>query len=271
MVAWHPRRLRDVLRLAVVDRQWLDADGMLPTEQELMDEFGASRTSIRDALAMLVDEGQIQRRRGQGTSRVASYPMFDLAVPRPDEFDDYRMRTAGVRPKQLHRSWIAAPAPVARRLTDVGDGERCLAIEYVLVSSGEPLAVITNYLRGREGELVAERPFVTDFYSFLWGAGVPIADQATTLQATFADDGVATLLGVGSGSPVLAFEQAIRDASGDVIDVALGVFRGDVRMTASNFVYADPVGSTAWRQRVAESSRATAREADRASIPIWNS
>ena len=235
---WHPRRLRDVLRLAVADRQAMDADGLLPSEGELMEEFHASRTSLREALALLVDEGQIERRRGQGTSRVARYRLFDIAVPRPEDADEHRRRASGVTPRVLHRAWIEAPGPLARRLTGVRDGERCLAIEYVLVVRGEPLAVITNYLRWREGEIVAEHPLVTDFYSFLLGAGVEIADQATTLQAGFADDGVAHLLDVVPGSPVLAFEQAIRDAAGEVVVVALGVFRGDVRVTASNFVYA---------------------------------
>lgn len=36
---------------------------------------------------------------------------------------------------------------------------------------------------------------------------------------------------------MLGCEQEIRDADGDVVDVALGVFRGDMRVTSSNFVY----------------------------------
>lgn len=211
---------------------------MLPPESELMEAFHASRTSLRSALSLLVDEGQIERRRGHGTSRVASYRVFDIAVPQPGEVEEYRRRTSRVRPRVLHRSWVAAPAPLVRRLTGVSDGDPCLAIEYVLVSGGAPLAVITNYLRGREGGIVADRPFVTDFYTFLLDAGVQIADQATTLHAIVADEVVAPLLDVEPRTPVLAFEQEIRDVRGEVIDVALGVFRGDVRMTASNFVYA---------------------------------
>ena len=76
--------------------------------------------------------------------------------------------------------------------------------------------------------------------TFLLDAGVDIADQATTLQARLADNEVAPLLDVEVGSPVLAFEQAIRNGRGEVVDVALGVFRDDVRMTASNFVYRPP-------------------------------
>ncbi|HBR88785.1 MAG TPA: GntR family transcriptional regulator [Microbacterium sp.] len=237
---WHPRRLRDLLRLAVADRQAIDADGLLPPENELMDEFSASRTAIRDALALLVDEGQIERRRGQGTSRVASYIVFDIAVPGPQDIDEYRRLTSGVVPRLLHRSWTPAPAPLARRLTGVATGEPCLAIEYVLNARNEPIAVITNYLRASEGEMVAEVPFVADFYTFLLDAGVDIADQATTLQARLADNEVAPLHDVEVGSPVLAFEQAIRNGRGEVVDVALGVFRDDVRMTASNFVYRPP-------------------------------
>ena len=219
---------------AVVTRdqaeEWARANGML-----FLECSAKTRAGIQ-----AVDEGQIERRRGQGTSRVASYIVFDIAVPGPQDIDEYRRLTSGVVPRLLHRSWTPAPAPLARRLTGVATGEPCLAIEYVLNARNEPIAVITNYLRASEGEMVAEVPFVADFYTFLLDAGVDIADQATTLQARLADNEVAPLLDVEVGSPVLAFEQAIRNGRGEVVDVALGVFRDDVRMTASNFVYRPP-------------------------------
>jgi len=237
--ALHPRRLRDLLRLAVIDRQAVSADGVLAPETELMESFGASRTSVRRALALLVEEGQIQRRRGQGTARVASYPLFDMAIPTAESLDDFRRKASGILPRLIHRSWTPAPAPVARRLTGVSPGDLCLAIEYVMVDRSEPIAVITNYLRAEEGVVIEDLSFVTDFYTFLLDAGVDIADQATTLQARPADGEVAPLLSVAPGSPVLGFEQEIRNSRGETVDVALGAFRGDIRVTSSNFLYTE--------------------------------
>lgn len=233
----HPRRLRDLLRLAITDRQGITAPGSLPSEHALMDEFAASRTSVRRALSVLADEGHIERRRGQGTSPVESHRVYDMAIPARESFDAFRRRAAGIMPRILHRQWVPAPGPIASRLSGTDAGDPCLAIEYVLVDRNAPVAVITNYLRAPEAECVTALPFVTDFYSFLFDAGVDIADQATTLQARPADAEVAPLLEVPEGAAVLGVEQEIRNSRGDVIDVALGVIRGDVRVTSSNFLY----------------------------------
>jgi GntR family transcriptional regulator len=59
------RRVRDLLRAALNGD--LYPDGYLPGETQLMEEFGASRSTVRDALGMLHAEGLIDRRKGLGT------------------------------------------------------------------------------------------------------------------------------------------------------------------------------------------------------------
>ncbi len=42
-------------------------DGRIPSESDLADELGVSRTTIRDALSRLEIEGTVYRRQGSGT------------------------------------------------------------------------------------------------------------------------------------------------------------------------------------------------------------
>lgn len=197
-----------------------------------MREFGASRTTVREVLSLLVDEGQIERRRGQGTSRVESFFPFDMTIPHSQEqWATYRRLVGNMTPRVLHRGWTDAPPPVARRLSDVEPGDPCLVIEYVFERDGTALAVTTNYLRESEGRLIEQVPFDVDYYSLLDRAGVSAAEQTATFQARHADRGMAEVLELDQGDPVLAYEQSIVDIDGDVFNTAFGTLRASVRIT----------------------------------------
>ena len=65
-----PRRLADdVARRvrALIEEQKLEAGMRLPAERQLAALLGVSRNSLREALAMLVNEGLLVSRRGGGT------------------------------------------------------------------------------------------------------------------------------------------------------------------------------------------------------------
>jgi GntR family transcriptional regulator len=199
-----------------------------------MAQFGASRTAVREALAMLCDEGLIERRRGLGTTPVGAYYLIDLAIPPRAEGLEYPRPVSRVTPRILSWSWQPAPAVVAVRLDGVRPGDRCLAIEYVLLFHGSPAAVITNYLREAEGKRLEPRAFVGDFYSLLENEGIVLGDQTSTLQPQLADEHVARMLELSPGSAVQAFEQVIRDGCGEAFDLALGVFSGGIRLTVAD-------------------------------------
>jgi GntR family transcriptional regulator len=229
------RRLRDLIRLTITDGGFTDARCRLPSEPDLMAQFGASRTAVRDALGMLCDEGLVERRRGLGTTPVGAYYLIDLAIPPRAEGLDYpRPAVSRVTPRILSWSWLPAPTVVATRLDGVRPGDRCLAIEYVLLYHRSPTAVITNYLREAEGMRLEPKAFLGDFYSLLENEGIVLGDQTSTLQPQLADEHVARMLEVAPGSAVQAFEQVIRDGSGEAFDLALGVFSGGVRLTVAD-------------------------------------
>ncbi len=65
-----PKRLADdVARRvrALIEEQKLEAGMRLPAERQLATQLGVSRNSLREALAMLVNEGVLLSRRGGGT------------------------------------------------------------------------------------------------------------------------------------------------------------------------------------------------------------
>ncbi len=61
-----PKQLADELRKRLVNREWLQGD-RLPTEAQLVERYGVSRATVREALKTLENQGLIITRRGRGS------------------------------------------------------------------------------------------------------------------------------------------------------------------------------------------------------------
>jgi len=59
-------QLRDELIQKIKSEVW-DVECQIPTEKALMEEYGIGRVTVRDALAILVNEGYLYKRHGIGT------------------------------------------------------------------------------------------------------------------------------------------------------------------------------------------------------------
>jgi GntR family transcriptional regulator len=86
----------------------LDIGAMLPTLEEFMAEFGASRVTMRLAMDMLENEQLIARRRGFGTV-VISRPSNAHRVALPSTWDELMSRLADVRRTLLAVEESAVP------------------------------------------------------------------------------------------------------------------------------------------------------------------
>lgn len=59
-------QLKEVFIDRIQNGDW-KPDKLIPTEQELMKEFNVSRTTIRQAVSILVQEGMVEKKQGRGT------------------------------------------------------------------------------------------------------------------------------------------------------------------------------------------------------------
>ncbi|HJQ44726.1 MAG TPA: GntR family transcriptional regulator [Amycolatopsis sp.] len=219
------RRLRDMLRGAV-QGGWYP-DGQLPGEAELMATHQASRATVRAALALLRSEGLIERTQGIGTHAVVSPVKTSLpeahGVMKPSRDSMWNQR---MRPREIDRSIVPAPATVAGRL-DTAPGVQCLRLEYVALHNEEPIALATNYVLFPEAGKLRDTPFVSDWYRLLDDAGVTLSDSEFIFDCELADAPLAAVLGVREGSPLISMEQIIYDLDGRPFDLAFIHTRGE--------------------------------------------
>lgn len=223
------RRVRDLLRAEI--RRGAFADGRLPAESELMAQHQVSREAVREALDLLRRDGLVERRRGVGTMTVREEYMVPGLLPPQGSLLEAYLAAGRITPRLLRWTWIPAPDAIADRLDGVTAGADCLCIDYVLLIDDRPTGVFTNYLRAPEASRLDRQRFRTDFYSLLHSSEVAVADFDLSVQPAAADDCTAGLLHITSGTPILLWEQTIRNPHGQAVDYALGAFRGEVVMT----------------------------------------
>jgi len=187
-------------------------------EPMLSESLGASRRSVRAALAILAQEGIVVRRPRVGTRigrRIIEIPIGG-AHPRPDRFEP--VATALLRD-------TVGPADQEVRDRFGGAGRAVRIVEQLAHCAGEPLYLRTSWA------LPEGTP-----------AGNPPRRSVAVVAAIGARDEVAWRLRLVPGRPVLFRELVITDDEGVVREISHTYFRGDRVALASGS--ADPRGGS---------------------------
>jgi DNA-binding FadR family transcriptional regulator len=127
------------LRRRIVEGSLTDGD-YLPNEATLMEHFGVSRPTLREAFRVLESEGLIELRRGSRTGARVTVPGAEV-VARPAGL---LLQLGGATLGDVYQARSAIEPPAARLLAASGDEERYAALETEL----EPArASVTDYER----------------------------------------------------------------------------------------------------------------------------
>jgi GntR family transcriptional regulator len=230
------RRLRDMLRSNIY---WGLYPGLLPAEPALMDTYNVSRATVREALAMLRDEGFIERQQGTGTFVVSHPPPMQLREAHGVFHPDHESFLDRHRMQEVDRSWVPTPDIVAARL-DAPHGVPCLRIEYLSTFKNEVFAIATNYLVNPEAKAIEHFALNNNWYDLLKRSGLSVAESEFIIGCTNADQRTAAMLAIPPGSAIFTIEQVIRDNEGRAYNFAYVASRGD----RANFVSRARTGTT---------------------------
>lgn len=201
---------------------------LLPSEEELQHRYNLSRTTVRQAMGDLVNEGYLARQRGKGTwvaqrNKVAYDPARSL------ELNDF-MRQQGVVLgwRMLEVGWVAATETVAHAL-GVTKGERvrrirrvrladAVAIGYHFAYISQPTAESVNFdVLGEGGSM--------DYLMQLPQMVKPVVQRTLEARAATADE--ARLLKIKTGAPLLQLTRLVYGNDGKPIEYLLAGFCGD--------------------------------------------
>ncbi len=132
------QQLYEIVRGDILGGRWQPGD-MLPPESELIETYEVSRTTVRQVLDMLVNEGLIYRQRGRGT--FVAHPTLEQTMVRIVSFtEDMRQRGFEPSTEVLFSGVVPAPEEVANAL-EIGAGEELARLERLRLADGEPMSI----------------------------------------------------------------------------------------------------------------------------------
>lgn len=153
MTKFYPRyqQIFDALKHDIISGAY-PAGSALPTEAEIMSRFQASRTTVRNALKLLHEEGMIESRRGAGTT-VCTQEMISshIACSRVTDVSDVDFYFSVEQPWEESSSdavidTTLADAEVSKEL-EVSIGTSVYRIRWLHFLNGKAYNFLTIYLR----------------------------------------------------------------------------------------------------------------------------
>ncbi len=219
------QQIRDELRQRILSGVYGVHD-KLPSEANLMQEFGVSRITVRQALRDMHREGYLFSTQGKGTfvrkpkaiQDVQSLQGFDEAMRRQGYTTSARvLNIAEVTPNN--------DVAVALQLSQT---QTVVEVRRVRYLNHKPVSVDVSYFPREIGARLWGRDLSVDIFPMLENElDIPLGHASLTLGAAACTPELALLLDLEAQSPILQVQRLTHDKNNTPIDFEYLSYRGD--------------------------------------------
>jgi GntR family transcriptional regulator len=210
-------QVASVMRQRINSARWVEGE-RISTLEELEEEFGVARVTIRQAIELLRAEGLLQAQQGRGTF-VSGRPPNNRWLNLATDFDSL---VESIRNNVLKRVFIQRDAEPPELVPSEGKPAKAYTfLRSVQFNSGTPFSVVNLHL---DQDL-----FLRDSKRFTRSAALPkivemedvvITHAYQTFTIGVADPETADLLEIGLGEPTADCQLTVIDDKGVAIYVA---------------------------------------------------
>jgi GntR family transcriptional regulator len=219
-------QVESILAAEIVDGIFAPGS-QLPNEDELIERYAVSRTTIRQTIQNLMRRGLVEIRRGRGT--FVLQPKITQELTTLSGFvEDMQSLGRQASAQLLDKQIVPASESVARQLA-VTAGTPVVRIQRVRLADNAPLSFDETYLPREIGERILENDLETEpIFSLLEQKyDTPLVEAEYRLEAISADATVAGALGIAQGSPIFLIERTSYTTDRRPIDYEKLYYRGD--------------------------------------------
>ncbi|MDT2764271.1 GntR family transcriptional regulator [Enterococcus asini] len=220
-------QLADELRDKIAQGEFVP-DSQIPSENELHQTTGYSRSTVRKALAILVEEGRLTKVHGKGTFVTA---LDNHLVNKQNHHflsltENIRKRGQTLTTKVVDLRWVE-PTREQTQFFQLTEDAQLLEITRLRILDDFPLCVETDWFTSDFASLESE-----DLAGSLYGLlrekfDVQPATGKKTFSISYATQQEAFLLDVPRGSALMEIEDYVNDHKGTPLHIARQVLRGD--------------------------------------------
>ncbi len=201
---------------------------LLPSETEFCETFNISRTTVRQAIGELEEEGLVIRRRGKGT--YISEPKLKRKMEDVYSFSN-EMKNLGLRPdsKVIEFLGILPQADLVENLELKNKNSRVYKIVRLRRANEEPLLLETTYIPVYVYPGLTEEMLKGEsLYSLLREkAGIVPFEAEESYESIILDREVSKMLHCKSNSSGFYIERKAKTQTGEVYEFTQSIMRGD--------------------------------------------
>jgi len=227
-------QLKEILEKRIQSGEFQAGDKFL-TDDELCQEYGLSRGTVRRAVEMLIVAGLLRREQGRGT--FINSPQKAPVFFRLASFDE-EMKARGWKPSTtlISRRLFSANAEVAKQL-QISTGEKTIEIIRLRLADEKPIAYETRCLAYKTcPQLLEEDLENQSIHSLLIDKyNIPLVRACYTVEARVLSQNEAEHLKVEPGSAGFAIERVTYTLDDKPVTWYRTVYRGDVYRFSAEF------------------------------------
>ncbi|MEF9916721.1 MAG: GntR family transcriptional regulator [Lachnospiraceae bacterium] len=201
---------------------------LIPTEKEFSDSFQISRTTVRQAITELVQEGWLYRVKSKGTY-VSQPKITQDYIKKVESFND-QMYRSGLTPSTevLELKTLKADDTIAKNLR-LQEKDLVIFLHRKRSANGEPIVTSKTYLPFKECSFILEHDLRTEqLYTILSNKEeTRIFRIERIVEAVEAKTADVKLLGMKRGKPIQHFTSVGYSVFDKPIEYTLSRYRGD--------------------------------------------
>ncbi|UJL45702.1 GntR family transcriptional regulator [Virgibacillus sp. NKC19-16] len=211
----------------IIERQiaYGELKGKIPSERNFRQEYDVSRSTVREAVKLLVREGILQKRPGSGTF-VSLKPIHQWLGTLTSTTE--AIRKMGMKPgaKLIHHYKMTPSASIQKKT----GFKKAHFIKRVRYADDIPIGLECHYYPVAIGEALAQYDLndATLYEIEEKELGILFAEANQTIGSGIISDEDALLLDIPAQSAVLIAERTIKDEEGSMIELEKAYYRSDM-------------------------------------------